>query len=49
MGDNSLTGARHQRETVDSRDKSTARLYEMLGNMILSDNVKMLIFLQLLK
>ena len=35
MGDNSLTAARHERETVDSRDKSTARLYEMLGNQII--------------
>ncbi|XP_053393932.1 HAUS augmin-like complex subunit 3 [Mercenaria mercenaria] len=30
MGDSSLTPARHKRETIDSRDKSAARLYHCL-------------------
>ena len=35
MGDNSLTPARHKRETIDSRDKSTARLYHMIGKFLI--------------
>ncbi|KAK3601506.1 hypothetical protein CHS0354_027652 [Potamilus streckersoni] len=30
MGDSTLTPARHQRGTIDSRDKSTARLYQLM-------------------
>ncbi|XP_060551458.1 HAUS augmin-like complex subunit 3 [Ruditapes philippinarum] len=32
MSDNSLTPARHKRETIDSRDKSAARLYNCLDD-----------------
>ncbi|KAH3849262.1 hypothetical protein DPMN_091658, partial [Dreissena polymorpha] len=34
MADTSLTPARHKRETIDSRDKSTARLYHMLDDSV---------------
>lgn len=49
MSDSSLTSSRHKRETIDSRDKSAARLYYMLDEGDSSEKQLFLTFSSLIE